>query len=175
MAIREVRYEGDSVLRKICKPIKAIDKKIVDLMMDMEDTMRENEGVGLAAPQIGILRRCVVIDPHDGSDTYYMINPVIVDSDGEQDCLEGCLSVPNKRGLVKRPYRVVCRYFDLEGNEIELEAEDFLANIICHELDHLDGTLYIDKAKMLSDKEYAEYVAQLEAEYEGEDNEQPQE
>ncbi|MBR5136973.1 MAG: peptide deformylase [Clostridia bacterium] len=175
MAIREVRYEGDSVLRKVCKPVKAIDQKLIDLMMDMEDTMRENEGVGLAAPQIGILRRCVVIDPHDGSDTFYMVNPEIVDSEGEQDCVEGCLSVPNKRGLVKRPYRVVCRYFDLEGNEIELDAEGFLANIICHELDHLDGTLYIDKAKMLSDKEYAEYLSQLDDEYEEEANEQPQE
>ncbi len=175
MAIRELRYEGDSVLRKVCKPVKSIDRKLIDLMLDMEETMHENEGVGLAAPQIGILRRCVVIDPHDGSDTFYMINPEITASEGTQDCVEGCLSVPNKRGLVQRPYKVTCRYYDLEGNEIELDAEGFLANIICHELDHLDGTLYIDKARMMSDKEYAEYVAALNAEYEGEDNEQSEE
>ena len=145
MAIRELRYEGDSVLRKICKPIKAIDSKIVELMQDMEETMLENEGVGLAAPQIGILRRCVVINPHDGSDTLFMINPEIIEQDGEQDCVEGCLSVPNKRGLVQRPYSLTCRYYDLEGNHIEMDAEGFLANIICHELDHLDGIVYTEK------------------------------
>ena len=170
MAIRELRYEGDSVLRKICKPIKAIDSKIVELMQDMEETMLENGGVGLAAPQIGILRRCVVINPHDGSDTLFMINPEIIDQDGEQDCVEGCLSVPNKRGLVQRPYSLTCRYYDLEGNHIEMDAEGFLANIICHELDHLDGVLYIDKARMLSDSEYAEYLRQMDEEYEDEDD-----
>ncbi len=163
MAIRELRTEGDPVLRKTCKPVRVIDDRLLDLLRDMEETMRENNGVGLAAPQVGILKRVVVVDPCDGSEALYLINPVITSSEGDQECVEGCLSVPNKRGMVHRPYKVTCQYVDTDGNEMEIEAEELLANIICHELDHLDGVLYVDKAQMMSDKEYDEYLKKQEA------------
>ena len=159
MAIRELRIEGDPVLRKVCKPVRVIDDRLESLMLDMEETMHENNGVGLAAPQVGVLKRCVVVDPCDDSgEALFMINPVIVSGEGDQECVEGCLSVPNKRGMVHRPYQVTCRYTDMDGNEMEIEAEGLLANIICHELDHLDGVLYVDKARMMSDREYDEYL-----------------
>lgn len=145
MALREIRVQGDAVLEKVCKEVKEVTPKIVDLIDDMIDTMYEANGVGLAAPQVGILKRIVVIDVGEGP--IVMINPRIIETEGEQTGDEGCLSVPGKAGLVTRPNRVVARFFDEEMNECEIEGEELLARAICHELDHLDGHLYVEKVE----------------------------
>lgn len=144
MALRNVRINGDEILRKRSREVTAIDNKIKMLLNDMVDTMYENDGVGLAAPQIGILKRIVVIDV-DGENLYKMINPKIIKSSGKQIDQEGCLSVPEIKGNITRPKNVTAVYKDENGDEITLEAEDLLARCICHELDHLDGILFIDK------------------------------
>ena len=144
MAIRNIREIGDSVLNKVSKEVKEITPRTLTLIEDMIDTMYETNGVGLAAPQVGILKRIVVIDVGEGP--IVMINPYIVQADGTQTGDEGCLSVPGKAGCVTRPNYVMARFFDEEMNECEIEGEELLARAICHELDHLDGTLYIDKA-----------------------------
>lgn len=145
MAIRTIRKEEDPVLRKISKPIAVIDDKIKTLVGDMIETMYDADGVGLAAPQIGILKRVVVIDIYDETGVKVMINPEIISMEGEQCELEGCLSLPGKSGKVKRPTKVVAKAMNLEGEWYELEGEGLLAVAICHELDHLDGILYVDK------------------------------
>ena len=145
MALREIRVQGDPVLGKACKPITEVTPKIVDLIDDMIETMYEANGVGLAAPQVGILKRLVVIDVGEGP--IVMINPTIVSADGEQTGSEGCLSVPGKAGQVTRPNHVVARFFDEEMNECEVEGTELLARAICHELDHLDGHLYVEKVE----------------------------
>ena len=145
MALREIRVEGDPVLTKVCKEVKEITPRTVDLIDDMIETMYEANGVGLAAPQVGILKRIVVIDVGEGP--IVMINPRIVSTDGEQTGDEGCLSVPGKAGCVTRPNYVVARFFDEEMNECEIEGEELLARAICHELDHLDGHLYVEKVE----------------------------
>ena len=145
MALREIRVQGDTVLGKVCKPITEVTPKIVDLIDDMIETMYEANGVGLAAPQVGILKRLVVIDVGEGP--IVMINPTIVSFDGEQTGSEGCLSVPGKAGQVTRPNHVVARFFDEEMNECEIEGTELLARAICHELDHLDGHLYVEKVE----------------------------
>ena len=145
MALREIRVEGDPVLAKVCKEIKEVTPRIQDLIEDMIETMYEANGVGLAAPQVGILKRLVVIDVGEG--TIVMINPTIVATDGEQTGDEGCLSVPGKAGCVTRPNYVKARFFDEEMNECEIEGEELLARAICHELDHLDGHLYVEKVE----------------------------
>ena len=142
MALREIRVEGDPVLTKVCKEVKEVTPRIQDLIDDMIETMYEANGVGLAAPQVGILKRIVVIDVGEGP--IVMINPKIVAQDGEQTGDEGCLSVPGKAGIVTRPNYVMARFFDEEMNECEIEGEELLARAICHELDHLDGKLYVD-------------------------------
>jgi peptide deformylase len=144
MAYREIRREGDEILRKKSRPVEVIDKKIITLIEDMADTMYKAEGAGLAAPQVGILKRIVTIDVGDG--LYEMINPEILEQSGEQDGPEGCLSIPDKTGDVVRPMYVKVRYTNLEGNTVVIDAEDYFARAVCHELDHLDGILYIDKA-----------------------------
>lgn len=155
MAYRQIRKDGDEVLRKISRPVDSIDKKILALLEDMADTMYRADGVGLAAPQIGILKRIVVIDVGDG--LYEMINPIILEQSGEQDGMEGCLSIPGVLGKVKRPMKVTLRYTDRNGEGITIEAKEFFARAICHELDHLDGILYKDKAhKMYTEKELEE-------------------
>ncbi len=143
MAIRNIRTEGDPVLGKVCKEIKEVTPKIVDLIDDMLETMYEANGVGLAAPQVGILKRLVVIDVGEGP--IVMINPRIIKADGEQTGDEGCLSVPGKAGSVTRPNHVIARFYDEDMNECEIEGEELLARAICHELDHLDGHLYVEK------------------------------
>ena len=155
MALRKIVVEGDPVLRKICRPVEKFDARLHMLLDDMADTMYEAEGVGLAAPQVAILRRVVVIDIGDENGLIEMINPKIIYDSREQICdAEGCLSVPGERGLVSRPKKVVCEYFDRNGEKKEITGEDFLARAICHELDHLDGRLYIDIAeRMLEDDE----------------------
>jgi len=145
MALREIRVEGDPVLAKVCKEIKEVTPRIQDLIDDMIETMYEANGVGLAAPQVGILKRLVVIDVGEGP--IVMINPVIVAQDGEQTGDEGCLSVPGKAGIVTRPNYVKARFFDEEMNECEIEGEELLARAICHELDHLEGHLYVEKVE----------------------------
>lgn len=145
MALREIRVEGDPVLTKVCKEIKEVTPRIQDLIDDMIETMYEANGVGLAAPQVGILKRLVVIDVGEGP--IVMINPTILVQDGEQTGDEGCLSVPGKAGIVTRPNYVKARFFDEEMNECEIEGEELLARAICHELDHLDGHLYVEKVE----------------------------
>jgi peptide deformylase len=143
MAIRNIRLDGDDILRKTCKEIPEMTDRIRTLIDDMFETMYEANGVGLAAPQVGILKRLVVIDIGDGA-PLTLINPVIVESDGEQTGDEGCLSLPGLLGEVTRPNHVICKAFDRDMNEIVVEGEGLLARAICHELDHLDGILYKD-------------------------------
>lgn len=146
MAIRNIRKMGDEVLRKPSKEIKEMTSRIMLLIEDMFDTMYEAYGVGLAAPQVGILKRLVVIDTYEGQ-PLVLINPKIVEKDGEQIGDEGCLSLPGKVAAVKRPNHVVCEALDRDMNPIRVEGEGLLARAICHELDHLDGILYPDVAE----------------------------
>ncbi|MBR4515547.1 MAG: peptide deformylase [Lachnospiraceae bacterium] len=145
MAIRKVREDGDDVLRKVCKPVEKLTDRLQTLIDDMFDTMYEANGVGLAAPQVGILKRIVVIDIDDG-DAYTLINPHIVSMDGEQIGDEGCLSLPGLVGTVARPEHVVCEAYDRNMEKYTIDAHGLLARAICHELDHLDGILYKDLA-----------------------------
>ena len=144
MAIRKIVKLGeDDVLRKHARRVDKFDKRLATLLDDMADTLYEADGAGLAAPQVGILKRAVVIDVGEG--LIELVNPEILSSEGEQMCIEGCLSVPGRRGRVLRPEKVLVHAQDRRGKHIELEGEGFLANAICHELDHLDGVLYVDK------------------------------
>lgn len=146
MAIRNIREIGDSVLNKVSKEVKEVNKKIQILIDDMLDTMYDAGGVGLAAPQVGILRRVVVIDvSEEGNEPLVLINPVIIDSDGEQTGDEGCLSVPGKVGTVTRPNYVKVRAYDRDMQEYTIEGTELLARALNHEIDHLDGELYVDK------------------------------
>ena len=142
MAIRKIVTLGDDVLRKVCKKQEKFDKRLWTLLDDMADTMYKAEGVGLAAPQVGVLRRVVVIDVGDG--LVEMINPVIVESSGKQCGREGCLSLPGRQGVVTRPNVVKVEAQDRFGNDIIVEGEEFFARAVCHELDLLDGRVYID-------------------------------
>ncbi|MGI6561388.1 MAG: peptide deformylase [Clostridia bacterium] len=151
MAIRKIVKIGDDVLTKKAKSVDKYDKKLAVLIDDMFDTMYDAGGIGLAAPQIGILRRIVVIDVGDGP--VEMVNPVIVEASGEQTCKEGCLSVPGMTGDVIRPAKLTVKAMDREGNEHVYEAEELFAVCICHELDHLDGILFKDRAVKLYDEE----------------------
>ncbi|MBO4470255.1 MAG: peptide deformylase [Clostridia bacterium] len=145
MAIRKIVTLGDETLRKHCKPQEKFDKRLATLLKDMADTMYKAEGVGLAAPQVGILRRLAVVDvTEDHSGLLEMVNPEIIEREGQQTGREGCLSVPGRQGVVTRPMRIKARFQDRNGDTYEIETEGFEARAICHELDHLDGTLYID-------------------------------
>ena len=143
MAIRAIRVMGDGVLNKKCKEVKSVNDRTQVLIDDMIDTMREANGVGLAAPQVGVLKRIVVIEI-EPENVYVLINPVILEQDGEQEGYEGCLSVPGKSGIVKRPNHVVVKAFDRYMNEYTLEGEGLMARAICHECAHLEGELYVD-------------------------------
>ena len=143
MAIRQIVQIGDPVLRKKSKVVEKIDEKIIQLLDDMADTMYHADGVGLAAPQVGILKRVVVIDIGEG--LLELINPEIIETSGEQLDDEGCLSVAGEAGAVRRPYRVKVRAYDREGNLFEIEGEELLARAFCHEIDHLEGVLFVDK------------------------------
>lgn len=140
MAIRKVRIQGDSVLEKKCKEVKEVTPRIRQLIDDMFETMYEANGVGLAAPQVGILKRIVVIDI--GEQPFVLINPVIEETSGSQSGYEGCLSLPGKSGIVTRPNYVKVRAYDEDMNEFVLEGEELLARAICHECDHLEGIMY---------------------------------
>ncbi len=143
MAIRQIRYVGDPILRKKSREVTEVSERIRTLIEDMIDTMYENKGVGLAAPQVGVLRRVVVIDIGDGP--IKLINPEIIETEGEYIDIEGCLSVPNRAGTVKRPERVKVKYLDETGEEKTIEGTGLLAKALCHEIDHLNGILFIDK------------------------------
>ena len=142
MALRNIRTEGDPILRKVCREITESNDRLRELVEDMIDTMYEANGVGLAAPQVGILKRVAVIDIGDGP--VILINPVIVEESGSQTGQEGCLSVPGKAGVVTRPNYVKVKAFDLDMNEYFVEGEELMARALCHEIAHLDGDLYID-------------------------------
>ena len=181
MALLNIRQLGDPILSKKCKPVREITPRIEQLVSDMFETMYDAEGVGLAAPQVGVLKRIVVIDttpyPNEEEDPenaepvekeiFTMINPEILSTEGTQKGYEGCLSYAGMTGVVTRPEKVKVRYTDLSGDEYELEAEGFLARCICHELDHLEGIMYTEKAegKVMKNEELAEL---LEAEREKE-------
>lgn len=142
MALRKVVTIGENVLRKQSKAVTSFDEKLATLIDDMFETMYKEEGVGLAAPQVGILKRVVVIDT--GENKVELVNPVITKTEGEQICNEGCLSVPDVRHYVKRPNYVECQAFDRTGKEIFIKAEGLFAEAICHEVDHLNGILFVD-------------------------------
>lgn len=160
MALREIRFSEDPILRKKSKKITEVTERIKILLEDMVETMNNAEGVGLAAPQIGILRRAVVIDIGEGP--IKLINPEILEMDGEVIDVEGCLSVPGRSGTVNRPEWVKIRYMDIEGEEKTLEGTGLMAKAICHEIDHLEGILYIDKMieeiDLEEDEEFVEEV-----------------
>lgn len=142
MAIRNIRKDGDEILRKKCKDVDVIDSKIKTLIKDMAETMYESNGVGLAAPQVGVLKRIVVIDTGDG--LLELINPRVISETGEQTYIEGCLSIPGIYGETKRPAKVVVEALDPNGEKIIVEGEKLLAVCLCHEIDHLDGKLFKD-------------------------------
>ncbi|MBO6242348.1 MAG: peptide deformylase [Butyrivibrio sp.] len=148
MALRTIREYGDEVLTRRCKEVKEVTPRIRELVNDMLETMYEANGVGLAAPQVGILKRIVVIDiSPEADDPIVMINPEILETDGEQTGYEGCLSIPGKSGVVTRPNYVKAKAYDLDMNEYVIEGEELLARAICHELDHLDGHMYVEKVE----------------------------
>lgn len=143
MALRTIRKNGDELLRKRSKEVDVINERILTLLNDMEETMREADGVGLAAPQVGILKRVVVIDIGEG--ILRLINPKIISTEGSYVDVEGCLSVPGEQGEVERPYKVKVKALNEKGEEIIVEGEELLARALCHEIDHLDGILFVDK------------------------------
>ncbi len=140
MGLRKILTDEDPALHKVCKPMVNFDDRLFRLLKDMQDTLVDSGGVGLAAPQVGILRRVVLVDT--GEEILELINPTLVATDGEQEGPEGCLSVPGKYGLVKRPYWAKVRAQDRYGNWFEAEGEEIIARCFCHELDHLDGVIY---------------------------------
>lgn len=142
MAIRKIVEIGDEKLRKHCKPVEKFDLRLKILLRDMADTMYENDGAGLAAPQVGILKRACVVDA-DGT-LHELVNPEIVSREGEQEGPEGCLSVPGRAGVVRRPMKVTVKAQDAKGEPITVTGEGFLARALCHEIDHLNGVLYVD-------------------------------
>lgn len=148
MAIRKIRTDEDPILRKKSKEVSIYNDRLKILIEDMFETMDKAPGVGLAAPQVGILKRIIVVDDREEENNkrFYMINPEITHKDGEEIGMEGCLSVPERQGTVKRATSISVKYNDLEGEEKTIDAEDFLARILQHEIDHLDGILYTDKA-----------------------------
>jgi peptide deformylase len=152
MAIRDIRIIGDPILTRKAEPVAAVDKEIVRLALDMVETVHAAPGLGLAAPQVGVEKRVVVVDLSVGenpADLHILVNPEIMEKEGEAVCEEGCLSVPDVREKVVRPYRVKVRGLDLEGRPVEVEGEDLLARALCHEIDHLDGILFVEKLSPL--------------------------
>ena len=145
MAIRNLRLEGDEILKKKSREVEAIDEKLQILIDDMIETMHKYNGVGLAAVQVGVLKRIVVIDLYDDNGPIILINPKILKTKGKQEVEEGCLSFPNKFAKIIRPAEVVAEYTNLEGKIEKIKAKELLAQAICHELDHLDGEVFVDK------------------------------
>ena len=148
MALRNIVVEGEEILRKNCRPVDEVTDRIRLILDDMVDTMHDAMGVGLAAPQVGIMRRMFVAEPEPGR-LYYFVNPEITMMEGSVEGEEGCLSVPGKGGVVERPQKITIKGLDRDGNPQEYTFEDFDARVMCHEFDHLNGILYIDKATEL--------------------------
>ncbi len=144
MAIRQIRENGDEILRKKSKEVEKVDEKIVELLNDMLETMHKYNGVGLAAPQVGILKRVIVIDLYDGNEPLKLVNPVILKTKGKQEVEEGCLSFPNQYAKVVRPEEIVAEALNEKGEKIKIKAKGLLAQAICHEIDHLNGILFVD-------------------------------
>ena len=154
MGLRKILTDKDPALHKVCKPVTSFDAKLHKLLDDMGETMRDANGVGLAAPQVGILRRVVTVDL--GDEILELVNPSLVETDGEQVGAEGCLSVPGKYGLVKRPYYAKVKAQDRFGDWFEAEGEELIARCFCHELDHLDGIVYTEvMERYLTEEELA--------------------
>lgn len=153
MALRRVVKIGDETLRKVARPIPEINRRVLTLLDDMADTMYAENGCGLAAPQVGVLRRAIVIDTGDG--LLQLINPEIIATEGEQEETEGCLSVPGRRGYVVRPQKVTVRATDRRGAPVEIQAEGLKAVAFCHEIDHLNGVLFVDKMTREANEEEA--------------------
>lgn len=155
MGLRKILTTTDPALHKVCKPVTAFDEKLHKLLDDMRQTLLDANGVGLAAPQVGILRRIFLVDVGlDGEQIVEFINPEILETDGEQEGAEGCLSVPGRYGLVKRPYWVKVRAQDRDGNWFEAEGEEIVGRCFCHEYDHLDGIVYTEvMERFLTDEE----------------------
>ena len=145
MAIRNLRYDGDEILKKKSREVEVVDEKVQTLIDDMIETMHKYNGVGLAAVQVGVLKRIVVIDLYDDNGPIVLINPVILKTKGEQEVDEGCLSFPNQFAKVKRPAEVTAEYIDREGKRIRVKAKELLAQAICHEIDHLNGEVFMGK------------------------------
>ncbi|MBQ5967223.1 MAG: peptide deformylase [Clostridiales bacterium] len=165
MALREIVIDGDPILRKISRPVEKFDSKLATLLDDMAETMYlDNRGIGIAAVQVGILRRIFVVDVGDENGKLEFINPEILEREGSTFYLEGCLSCPGKNGYVERPERIRVRAQNRNGEWFELEAEGLLAICICHEYDHLDGILFIDKVVELTEEQLAELEAEEEEE-----------
>ena len=156
MALRNIVTEGDEILRKKCREVSEVTDRIKETMSDMLETMRNHMGVGIAGPQVGVMRRMFVAEP-EPCRVYYMLNPVITEKSGSQIADEGCLSVPGMIGEVERPDYIKIEALDLEGNKQVYEFRDFDARVMCHEYDHLDGILYVDKAKNVRDAFEDEY------------------
>lgn len=148
MAIRNLRYDNDEILKKRSKEIEVIDDKIRELAADMMETMHKYEGLGLAGPQVGVLKRIIVIDLYEEGMQFTLINPVIVKAKGEQIVEEGCLSFPNQFGKVKRPKEVEVEALDIDGKKVRIKAKDLLAQALCHEIDHLNGVLFVEKVEL---------------------------
>ena len=142
MGLRKILTVKEPALHKVCKPVVNFDKRLWTLLDDMKETLIDSNGVGLAAPQVGILRRVVLVDV--GEEILELVNPSLLETDGEQEGMEGCLSLPGKYGLVKRPYYAKVRAQDRDGNWYEVEGEEIIARCFCHELDHLDGIVYTE-------------------------------
>ena len=154
MGIRKILTVKDPALHKVCKPVEKFDGKLHKLLDDMRETLIESNGVGLAAPQVGILRRVVIVDT--GEEFLELVNPTLVETSGEQEGAEGCLSVPGKYGIVKRPYYATVRAQDRFGEWYEVEGEELIARCFCHELDHLDGIVYTQvMERFLTEEELA--------------------
>lgn len=152
MGLRKILTDKDPALHKVCRPVVDFDKRLHKLLDDMRETLIDANGVGLAAPQVGILRRVVLVDV--GDEILELVNPELLETDGEQEGAEGCLSVPGRYGLVKRPYWAKVRAQDRNGNTFEVEGEEIVARCFCHEIDHLDGILYTQvMERFLTEKE----------------------
>lgn len=161
MALRKILTDENPTLKKVCKPVTAFNDRLGTLIDDMKETMQDAYGVGLAAPQVGILRRVVVVDL--GDQIIELVNPEILSASGEQDGLEGCLSLPDRYGMVKRPNVVRVKAQDRNGDWFEYEGEGLIARCFCHEIEHLDGHLYTEKAyHMLTEEEYQELMEKQE-------------
>ncbi len=157
MAIRQIVKEGDSVLTKKCREVVKFDDRLAQLIDDMIETLHESGGVGLAAPQVGVIRRVVVIDiSQEQNQVIELVNPVIIETEGEQESVEGCLSCPGEWGITVRPNYVKVKAFDRHGNEFTVEGKELLAKAFCHELDHLDGIIFKQVAKRMLTKEECE-------------------